>query len=180
MYAALFATCGGGLNKNGSCSLMYFNAWPIGNGTVRRCDLVGGSGSLWGWDLRSHMLNLGLMWHLLLLYVDQDTELSAASPALRLPACHHVSHHDDNGLSLCKTASIKMFTFVQVGNAISHSNKILTKTTRYTRLYSQQAYTSSKNCWDAWKKQRSSVTWKRFLSPELQVSNFCELPPMLG
>ena len=37
---------------------------------------------------------------LLRLPVDQDAELSAPSPALCLPACHHASHHDDNGQNL--------------------------------------------------------------------------------
>ena len=31
---------------------------PIGSGTIRRCDLVGGSVSLWRWVLRSCMLKL--------------------------------------------------------------------------------------------------------------------------
>ena len=37
---------------------------------------------------------------LLLLPADQDVELSAPSPAPCLPACRHVSLHDDNGLNL--------------------------------------------------------------------------------
>ena len=33
-------------------ALWWFEyAWPIGSGTVRRCDLVGGSVSLWDWAL---------------------------------------------------------------------------------------------------------------------------------
>ena len=37
---------------------------------------------------------------LLLLPVDSDVELSAVSLALCLPAYCHVTHHDDNGLTL--------------------------------------------------------------------------------
>jgi hypothetical protein len=29
-------------------------SWSIGNGTVRRCGLVRGSVSLWGWALKNH------------------------------------------------------------------------------------------------------------------------------
>lgn len=29
------------LNRNGPHRLMYLNAWPIGNGTIRRCGLAG-------------------------------------------------------------------------------------------------------------------------------------------
>ena len=29
-----------------------------------------------------------------------DVELSATSPAPCLPACHHASYHDDNGVNL--------------------------------------------------------------------------------
>jgi hypothetical protein len=35
-----------------------------------------------------------------LLPADPDRELSATSPVPYLPACHHVSCHDDNGLNL--------------------------------------------------------------------------------
>jgi hypothetical protein len=36
------------------CACWFEYAWPIGNGTVRRCGLVGGSESLWGdrWALK--------------------------------------------------------------------------------------------------------------------------------
>lgn len=46
---------------------------------------------------------------LLLLSMDQDVELSVPSVASCLPACHHVSCHDDNGLNLCncKTEPIR-------------------------------------------------------------------------
>ena len=36
----------GGLNSNGSHSLMGLNAWSIGNDTIGRCGLVGESVSL--------------------------------------------------------------------------------------------------------------------------------------
>ena len=36
----------------------------------------------------------------LLLPVDQDAELSAPLPAANLPADHHISHNDNNGLTL--------------------------------------------------------------------------------
>lgn len=36
---------------------------------------------------------------LLLLFVDQDVELSALSPAPCLLACYHATCHDDNGLN---------------------------------------------------------------------------------
>jgi hypothetical protein len=35
-----------------------------------------------------------------LLPVNQDTKLSAPSPAPRLPVCRHASHHDHNRLNL--------------------------------------------------------------------------------
>jgi hypothetical protein len=37
---------------------------------------------------------------LFLLPTDPDVELSATSPTSCVPACHHVSHHNDNGLNL--------------------------------------------------------------------------------
>jgi hypothetical protein len=36
----------GVLNRNGPRRLICLNAWGIGSGTIRRCDLVGGSVSL--------------------------------------------------------------------------------------------------------------------------------------
>ena len=48
----------GGLNRFGLHRLMCLNAWPKGNGTIRRCGLVGESVSLWGWVLTSPMLRL--------------------------------------------------------------------------------------------------------------------------
>ena len=75
---------------------------PVGSGTIRRCDLVGGGVSLCRQALRAPgaqvLSNVGervSSW----LPSNQDAELSAPSPALFLPACCHVSHHDDNGLN---------------------------------------------------------------------------------
>jgi hypothetical protein len=39
--------------------------------------------------------------HSFLLPADQDVELSASPAPPCLPACHHASHYDDNGLNLC-------------------------------------------------------------------------------
>jgi hypothetical protein len=54
------------------------------------------------WVLVFQMLKPGpsLSDSLFLLPVDPDVVLSATSPALCLPVCHHVSNHDDNGLNL--------------------------------------------------------------------------------
>ena len=71
--------CCGGLNRNDPHKLMYSNAWPTGNGTMRRCGLVGGSVSLWRWALRSPILKLCPVWLSLLPPVDQDVEDSAPS-----------------------------------------------------------------------------------------------------
>jgi hypothetical protein len=79
-------------------------AWPMGSSTIRRCGLVGGSASLWGWALRfwaqvpSVQKRLfswlpaedSLFW----LSSDQDVEL------LALPVQCHASHHDDSGSNL--------------------------------------------------------------------------------
>jgi hypothetical protein len=54
-----------------------------------------------GWVLRFQRLKPDLVAHcLFLLPVDPEVELSAPSPAPRLPACNHVSCHDNNGLNL--------------------------------------------------------------------------------
>ena len=69
-------------------------------GTIGDCGLLGGSVSL-GQALMSQKLKPGLVAHcLFMLSQDPDIELSATSPAPCLPACHHASHHDDNGLDL--------------------------------------------------------------------------------
>ena len=49
-----------------------------------------------------YILKLYLVWYLVssLLPADQDVELSAPSPVLRLPAGFHASCHDDNALNL--------------------------------------------------------------------------------
>ena len=52
------------------------------------------------------------VWHsLFLLPANPDVELVATSPAPCLPACCHASHHDDNGLNLCKTPLMKCFLY---------------------------------------------------------------------
>ena len=86
---------------------MCLNAWPMGSGTIRRCDL--GVGWLcWrkciilgvGFEV-SYAQAPGRVAHsLLLLPVDQNVELSAPSLVPCLPGCCHASHHDDNGLNL--------------------------------------------------------------------------------
>jgi hypothetical protein len=59
-------------------------------------------GCVEGWALRCWKLKPGLVAHCLFLPpVDLDIELSATSPELCLPACHHASHLDDNGLNSC-------------------------------------------------------------------------------
>jgi hypothetical protein len=98
ILVALESLCGG-LSEDAPHRL-------IGSGTVRRGGLVevgvvivGGTLSLG--SLRSQVLKPGLVClSLFLLLVDLDVELSAASPGLCLPGCHHVFHHDDNVLNL--------------------------------------------------------------------------------
>jgi hypothetical protein len=88
------ARCGS-LNRNGP--LQVFECLVTGSGTIRRCGLFGGSVSL-GSGLRSS--SPGSVAHSqFLLPVTPDVELSATSPAPCLPACCHVSCHD-NGLNL--------------------------------------------------------------------------------
>ena len=85
----------GGLNGNGSNSLMCLNAWPTGSSTIRRCSLLEKSMSLGEGDLvwRSPMLSVAHS--LLLLPWDQDAELSA-SPAPCLSALCHAPCHESN------------------------------------------------------------------------------------
>jgi hypothetical protein len=75
--------------------------WPIESGTVRRCVLVGGSVSLWGWALEVSsyaqtppIVEQSVFW----LPLGQDVELSAPSPAPCLPACYYASCYE-NGLN---------------------------------------------------------------------------------
>ena len=71
---------------------------------IRTCGLVGIGVALseevchWGWVLRFQKLKASPMADSL--PADQDVELSATFPAPCLPACHHVSYHDVNGLNL--------------------------------------------------------------------------------
>ena len=57
----------------------------------------------WSWALRFGVFKPGysdtIIVLLSLLLNDLDVELSATSPAPCLLVCHHVSHHDDNGLN---------------------------------------------------------------------------------
>ena len=68
-----------------------------GNGTIRRCGLVGGSASLWGglWDPPPSFLTTVCSW----LPLDEDVELSAP-PAPCLSGCSCVSYYNNNGLKL--------------------------------------------------------------------------------
>jgi hypothetical protein len=59
------------------------------SGTIRRCDFVRGSVSLWRWALRSHVLKCD---SLLLLPVNQDVEPPAPSPGPHLPERHFAPH----------------------------------------------------------------------------------------
>ena len=82
-----------------------------GSATIRRCGLIGGTASLWGWAWRVPSApalppeGLSLSW--LLSY--QDVELLAPSITPCLPECCHASCHDDNGLNLwnCKPVPVK-------------------------------------------------------------------------
>jgi hypothetical protein len=75
---------------------------PIGSGTVGRCGLVEVGVTLLEdvavsrRTVRSQMLNLGLLWHSVLLPVDQYVDLSALSPAL----CLLTHPSNDNLLNL--------------------------------------------------------------------------------
>lgn len=53
-----------------------------------RYGLLGGSESLWEWDLRSPMIKVSVIAHFLL-PAGQDIEPSVPSPAPGLPACCH-------------------------------------------------------------------------------------------
>lgn len=60
-----------------------------GSGTVRMCDLVGGSVLLWRHALRSYKLSLARVTQFFLLPADQNVGLSPLSTAPCLPACRH-------------------------------------------------------------------------------------------
>ena len=83
----------GGLNENGQHR-------PIENG------IIGGVALLEevchrGWALRFKKLKPDPVAHsLFLLPLDPDVGLSDTSLAPSLPACHHASHYDANGLHL--------------------------------------------------------------------------------
>jgi hypothetical protein len=61
-----------------------------------------------------------------LLPSDQDAELAATSPMPHLPACYHVSHHDDNRLKLWTVNQSQLnVIFSKSGDVMVslHSNK---------------------------------------------------------
>ena len=68
------------------------NMFGPGSGTLRRCDLVGGSVSLWGLGFETLLL---ATWEAVFtcLPSEQDVELSAP-PVPGLPGCCHASHHE--------------------------------------------------------------------------------------
>jgi hypothetical protein len=85
---------------------MCLNAWPIGSGTIRGFGLVAVCVAL-----LEEMCHCGVGFEVLDAQaspsvsvssdaLDLHVELSAPSPAPRLPACHHVPHRDDKGLNL--------------------------------------------------------------------------------
>ena len=77
-----FGYCG--LNSYSPHRLMCLNVWPIESSTIRKCDLVGGSVSLWGADFEVSYAHCGRK-SLLAIY-GQDGELSAPPPVPCLPA----------------------------------------------------------------------------------------------
>ena len=89
----------------GSDTLRRFGLVGVGVALWSGCGL-GGSVPLWGQDLRSKKFSS------FLLPVDQDVEVSAPSPAPRLPANHHASHHDNNGLNLCTVSHPQLNLFL--------------------------------------------------------------------
>jgi hypothetical protein len=79
------------LNENGPYEL-------IGSDTIRRCGIVRGSMLLGvGFGVSNAQARSSVT--LFLLPANPDVELSATSPASCLPACHHASCYDDNGLN---------------------------------------------------------------------------------
>ena len=82
------------LNKYDLHRVMCVDVWPIGNGSIMRCGLVGESMTL---DRDFELKNWPVGLSLLLLPANQDVELSAPSPVLCHPACFHESCCDDNG-----------------------------------------------------------------------------------
>jgi hypothetical protein len=67
---------------------------------LSRCGLVRGSASVKEVDFEVSEVQDRPSGFLFLLPADTDVELSASCPAPCLPACHHASHHDSNGLNL--------------------------------------------------------------------------------
>lgn len=74
---------------------MCLNAWPMESATKRIYGLGSRSVSLLVKALKAQVFKLGIVSLSLMLPVDQDIKHSAP-PAPRLPACCHVSQHDEN------------------------------------------------------------------------------------
>lgn len=85
----------GGLNRSGHIRLTCVHAWPIGNGTTRRCDLVAGGVCATvpaGFGVKLYSGSL------LLLALYRDVELSAPSTSPYPPAYCHIFYHSNDGL----------------------------------------------------------------------------------
>lgn len=101
---------------------------------------------------------------LFLLPSDQDGELSAPSLAPCLPACHHVSCHNDNGLNLwsCKLLSIECFSFIEVSIVMVflHSNETLAKTIFFMRASMWHSPRAMGNTSEVSRSCLESVSWE--------------------
>jgi hypothetical protein len=81
------------------------------SGTIRRCGLVGGSMSLWGWGFWGYICSSSAQCgRQSFCCLQIKMQNSPAPPAPGLPEPCHASHHDDNGLNLwnCKPAPIAL------------------------------------------------------------------------
>jgi hypothetical protein len=98
MVFYLFDRDGGSLNKKGLHRLIVLNPWSPWSGTIRR----------WVWPCKRKCVTGGGLWCfkclrqapcliLCLLPADPNIELSATSPELYVPGCHHASSPDNNG-----------------------------------------------------------------------------------
>ena len=93
--------------------LRCLNAWPIGSGIIRRCGLVGGNVSLWGWVLRSSVLKVcccGIQSPSVA--CRSRCRILSSSPAPCLPAQCDALHHDDNGLNLWTVSQPQLNVFL--------------------------------------------------------------------
>lgn len=80
----------GGLNRNGS-EIYVCECLDIGSGFVGRCMSL---------EVGFEVYKLKSGQCLSLVPLDEDGELLALSPAPSVPACHHVSSHDNNRLNI--------------------------------------------------------------------------------